>query len=126
MSKRIDQLSTLTNNDVLQDSRLLAIGDSATGQLYKATMAQMKFSLSPQRYQYTTAPGDAGLTAIDLIALDGVNLLAIFREGALLYEVVATPASAEYTWDGAIITFGTAMAEGERFLFIYTNAFNPF
>lgn len=122
MSKRIDQLSALSDNDVFQDSRLFAIGDPSTGQLFKGTMAQLKKALSIQKFFVKIPSGDANTTYAP-IELTGATVIAIIREGSLVYEVDSSPDSEEYTWDGNVFTFGRSLYPNERVLFLYLN--NP-
>jgi hypothetical protein len=118
MSKRIDQLSTLTDSQVAEDSRLLAIGDPSTGQLYKCTQAQLKAVYSTQSYKHT-ADGSEG-TTLTIEALAGKTIIAIYREGMALYEVDSSPDTVEFTWDGTDIVLGLGVNyAGERFLILY-------
>lgn len=120
MSKRIDQLSALTDSQVAEDSRLIAIGDPSTGQLYKCTQAQQKKAYSTQKVQYT-ATGSEGST-LTIAALAGKNIVAVFREGGLLFEADSSPDTVEYTWDDTDIVLGLAVNyAGERFLILYNN-----
>lgn len=120
MSKRIDQLSTLTDSQVAEDSRLLAIGDPATGQLYKCTLTQLKQVFATQKETYT-ATGAEG-TTLTIAALADKNIVAIFREGGLLFAADSSPDSVEYTWDGTDIVLGLGVNyAGERFLILYNN-----
>jgi hypothetical protein len=119
MSKRIDQLGTLTDSQVEEDSRLLAVGDPATGQLYKVLMSQLKKAASTHPYKYV-ATGTEG-TTLTIPALSGKNIVMIGREGGVAYEVDLTPDTAEFTWDGTDITLGLATNPGERFLILYNS-----
>jgi hypothetical protein len=120
MSKRIDQLSALTDDQVAEDGRLLAVGDPSDGRLYKGTQAQLKKAYSTQTHKYI-AVGDEG-TTITIAALSGKNIVAILRESGPLFEVDSSPDSVEYTWDGTDIVLGTAISyAGERFLILFNN-----
>lgn len=125
MSKRVDQLSALTDNDVMNDGRLMPLGDPATGQLYKATMAQLKKAVTVQKYYVQIAAGDDHTTFAP-ITLNDTTILATIREGSLVYQVDSSPDSEEYTWDGTTLTFGRSLTVGERLLFLYLNNYNPF
>lgn len=120
MSKRVDQLTALSDSQVAEDGRLSPLGDPATGQLYKVTMAQLKKAMSTQKYLYT-ATGAEG-TTITPSSIAGKNIIVIFREGSPLYEVDSSPDEVEFTWDGTDVTLGLAVNyAGERFLFLYNN-----
>lgn len=120
MSKRVDQLTGLTDDQVAEDGRLVPIGDPSTGRLYKGTMTQLKKALSTQKHLYT-ATGSEG-TTITIAALAAKNIIVIFREGSPLYETDSSPDEVEFVWDGTDVTLGSAVNyAGERFLFLYNN-----
>lgn len=120
MSKRIDQLTSASDAQVTLDTSLLAVGDPATGQLYKGTVAQAKLAFATQTTKYT-ATGSEG-TTITIAGLLGKDIISIAREGSIMYEVASSPDSVEFIWNGTDITLGLAVQfAGERFLILYKN-----
>ncbi len=119
MGKKISELSALTDSQVADNTRVLALADPITGIAGKATVPQLRLTLSLVKYLYT-AVGTEG-TSIVIFPLSGKNILLITREAGALYEVVSSPASTEYSWDGATITLGAATSPGERFNILYAN-----
>lgn len=119
MSKRTDQLTALTDNQVAEDSRLFPIADPATGQLSKCTNAQLKKALSTHKKKYV-ATGSEGST-LTIAELAGKNIIAIIRESGPIFETDASPDSVEYIWDGTNISLGNVTGSGERFLILYNN-----
>lgn len=120
MGKRIDQLTAASDTLVNDSTSLWAVGDPATGQLYKATRSQIAAAfgaVTPYKYTSTGSEG----TTITIGALAGAVIKAIFREGSVLYEVDSSPDEVEFIWDSTDITLGQAVNyAGERFLILYT------
>jgi hypothetical protein len=118
MSKKINQLDAISNTDAKNDSFVLAQAHPTTGLAKKITVAQAKEVFATKAFKYT-ATGSEG-TTLTIAALSGYQILAILRESGPIFEVGASPASAEYTWDDTDIVLGTPVGgAGERFLILY-------
>lgn len=117
MSKRIDQLTAATDEQVKDPTWLWAVGDPATGQLYKATQAQLRAAYGPNREVYT-ATGAEGNT-ITIPDLAGKTIFLILRESGPIYEVETSPDGVSYVWDGTDIELGMAAGPGERFIILH-------
>lgn len=117
MGKTINLLTPLTDPQVNNDTLLMALADPVSGQASSATMTQLKKTIGTQRLRYT-ATGSEGSPLV-IAALAQTNVLAIFREGAPLYDVLSAPDSVSYIWDGVNLTFGLALLAGERLLILY-------
>jgi hypothetical protein len=119
MSKAINELPTLTDVQVGDDSRLRFFGRAADGQLFSATVLQEKkvFRIQKVLYKATGLEGQS----ITPPVIAGGSVLAVFREGAILYEATGTPDPAEYSFDTTNIHLGAATNPNERFLILYHN-----
>lgn len=118
--KKINELPTLTDTQVNDDTLLMMVGNASTGQLFQVTIAQMKLLLTCEPYYYT-ATGSEGST-LTIAALQGKAIKLILRESGPIYEVESSPESAEFTWDGTDIDLGAPVGgAGERFLILYGN-----
>jgi len=121
MSKKINELTPLTDPQVDDNSLLTPLGNAANGLLKRATIAQLKAIFSTQKLKYV-ADGTEGST-LTISALEGKEILSISREGSAMYEVESGPDTTEFIWDDTDITLGLAVAgAGERFLILYKNA----
>lgn len=116
-NKKINQLTALTDDQVKEDARVLAIADGTTGVAGKGTMAQVKLAIRTFKHLYV-ADGTEGDT-LEIPEIAGMELLAVFREGSFMYEVESSPDEVEYIWDGTFMTLGTDAGEDERFLVLY-------
>lgn len=119
--KRISDLIAATDAHVNDGTRLMPLCDPATGISEKMTIAQAKAAFGSTKFKYV-ATGAEG-TALMISAVSGKTILLIAREGAIIYEVSATPDPAEYIWDGSTITLGLTVnpAGGERFNILFRN-----
>lgn len=117
MGKPISLLTPLTDAQVADDTRMMAICDPVSQISGSATMAQVKKAVGTLRLKYT-ATGSEG-TVITITALNQMNVLLISREGNVMDDVLATPDDVEYIWDGTNITLGLATRAGERFIILY-------
>jgi hypothetical protein len=119
-NKKINQLDTLTDEQVNDDDKLIPLAWDSTGVAHKVSIAQLKELFRVKRHIYT-ASGSEGDT-LTISALEDKNILAILRESAPIYEVESSPISSEYTWDGTDIVLGAVVGgAGERFLILYNN-----
>lgn len=119
MGKTTNLLTSLTDDQVDDSTRFVPLANPVSGESGKGTMGQLKTVIGTLKIKYV-ATGLEG-TTLTLTALAQRDVISIAREGATMYEVVATPDEVEYIWDGTIITFGLAPREGERFLILYRN-----
>lgn len=119
MKKKINALTALSDDQVADGTRLLAIADPTSGVAYQGTMAQVKAAVSPKKYKYT-ATGSEG-TTLTIEALLNKTILIIIREGDVLFEAdpELTPDSVEFAWNSTDITLGLSTNIGERYLIIY-------
>ena len=113
----IKDFTVLTDAQVNDDTKLIPFGTASTGKMGTGTTAQAKLIFSCQRAKYT-ATGTEG-TTLTIAAIAGRTIIAIFREGALIYDVDSDPDSTEYIWDSTNITLGLAANPSERFLILY-------
>ena len=119
-NKKINELSTLTDVQVNDDTRLFAEGSASTGELFKITVLQAKTLFYPKIHKYT-ATGSEGST-LTIATIANKDILMIMREAGPIFEVASAPDSAEFTWNLTDIVLGTPVAgAGERFLILYTN-----
>lgn len=119
MGKTINHLTPLTDTQADDNGRLSPSADPVSGEAGSVTMTQQKLVIGTNHIKYV-ATGLEG-TTLTLADLAQKDVISIAREGATMYEVVATPDSVEFIWDGTIITFGLAPRAGERFLILYRN-----
>lgn len=119
MGKTINLLTPLTDTQADNNARLSPSADPVSGEAGSVTMTQQKLVIGTHKLKYV-GTGLEGST-VTITALAEKDVISIAREGAVMYEVVATPDSVEYIWDGVIITFGLAPRAGERFLILYRN-----
>lgn len=118
MSRKINQLDPISAADAKNDSFVLAQAHPTTGLAKKITVAQAKEVFATKSITYT-ATGSEG-TTLTIPALSGYQILAIMRESGPIFEVGASPGSAEFTWDDTDIELGAAVGSaGERFLILY-------
>lgn len=117
MSKKINQLDALTDNQANDDARLLLMGDPTSGQSYKITMAQARAIFATRAVKYV-ATGSEGST-LTISELAGMEILLVVRESGPLFEVNAAPDSSEFTWDNTNIGLGAPTNTNERFLIHY-------
>lgn len=120
MGKTVNLLTAAVNDTVANDNRLWSCADPVSGISAKLTSQQVKQVFGTQRYRYA-ASGSEG-TTLTISDLAGRYVLAIYREGSILYDVTVSPDSVEYIWDGTVITFGLALNPGERLLILYRYA----
>jgi hypothetical protein len=111
---------SLTNPQFNDDTKLIAMATPGDGKLFSGTVAQAKEIFGPHVNKYT-ATGSEGSTLI-IAALASKTILLIVRESGPVYEVASSPGSAEFTFDGTNIVFGTPLGAGERFVIIYKYA----
>lgn len=117
MSKKINQLDALTDNQANDSTKLFALADPTTGTAYKVTLSQARDIFATKKYKYV-ATGSEG-TTITISELAGMEILLVVRESGPLFEVDSSPSSSEFTWDNADIVLGTATNTNERFLIHY-------
>lgn len=117
MSKKIHLFPVASDADAAVNTNLTVIGDPATGLLKQATVQQAKKAYGTFAHKYT-ATGSEG-TVITIGLLLSKDIVAIFREGAALYEVDSAPDTVEFVWAGTDIELGLATNPGERFLILY-------
>lgn len=117
MSKKQNQLDPATDTEAKNDSYLLPLADPVNGISKKMTVAQAKEAFGVKREIYTGL-GTEGAT-ITIPILLGKQVLMIGREMGIIYEVGASPASNEYTWDDVSIVLGTDINIGERIIILY-------
>jgi hypothetical protein len=118
--KKIHQFAVPTDAQAKTHTFLWVFGDPVTGLLYKPTGSQVAKSFSTYKTKYT-AVGDEDVT-ITIAALSEMEILALYREGQVLYEVDEDPDESEFVFDGTDITLGLAVNNaGERFLILYKN-----
>lgn len=116
--QQISLKPALTTAQVSDDTKIVPWVVGATGFINKATVAQIKAVFGTQKFKYVATGAEGTTLTIPTIA--AMNVLAIFREGACMYEVSATPDSVEFIWDGTNITLGLGVTgAGERFLILY-------
>lgn len=112
--KLIKDLTALTDGQVNDDTKLIPIGNTTTGEAFKGTIAQLKLAMGRTFKTKYVATGAEG-TTLTIPAIAGMYIISITREGQDLYEVSATPDTVEYIWDSTNITLGLATNAGERF-----------
>lgn len=66
------------------------------------------------------ATGSEG-SSLTIAELTGKKIVLIIRENAPLHKVSSNPDPAEYTWDNTVISLGTPVNAGARFLILYRN-----
>jgi|SRR6185437_12572461 len=120
MGKTVNLLDAADNDTIANDNRLWSCCDPVSGVSLKLTSQQVKQIFGTQRYRYT-ATGTEG-TSLTISDLSGRYVLAVYREGSINYDVVSSPDSVEYVWDGTTFTFGVALGAGERLLILYRYA----
>ena len=117
-NKKATEFATPTDAQCADGNNLWVFADATTGKLYKPTASQLKTVFQAYKTKYTAA-GDEGAT-LTIAALADKEIIAIYREGQVLYEVDEDPDEVEFTWDDTDITLGLAVqAAGERFLILY-------
>lgn len=118
MSKKINQFATPSNADVADGNKLWPMGDPATGLLYQPTGSQLKAVMQTFKNKYTTTGAEG--TTLTISAIANKEIIALYREGSVLYEVSSSPNSLEFIFDGTTITLGLGVTgAGERFLILY-------
>lgn len=115
--KKLNQLSSLLDAQFADNTKLIALGDPSTGQLFSGTIAQAKAIFGAHVAKYT-ATGSEGSTLL-LTPLGGKTIMLIMREAGPVFEVGSSPGSSEFTFDGTNIVFGAALGAGERLVIIY-------
>lgn len=117
--KLIKDLTALTDGQVNDDTKYLPFGNNTTGEAFKGTIAQLKLVMQTKNFTYTTLGSEGTTLTIPTIA--GMYIVALFREGSLIYPVVSAPDSVQYIWDTANITLGLTVNPigGERFYIEY-------
>jgi hypothetical protein len=115
--KKVNAFTSLTDGQFNDDTKLMALGIAATGQLFSGTVAQAKliFGMHEIKMSATGAEG----TTLTIGTLSGKHITAILREAGPVFEVVSAPGGAEYTWNGTNIVFGTPLGAGERLIIIW-------
>lgn len=116
-NEKVNQFTSLTDVQFNDDTKQIAVGDSSTGQLFSGTIAQAKLIFGTHRIKYT-ATGAEGTTLL-ISVLAAKEIQAILREAGPVFEVVSSPGTAEYTWDGTNIVFGAPLNPGERFIILW-------
>lgn len=117
MDQQISLKPGLTDLQVGDDTKIVPWCVGANGFVNKATVLQIKKVMATQ-YVYYTGLGSEG-TVLTISALAAQNIIAIFKEGMLLYPVVSAPDTVSYIWDSTNITFGLAINLGERYAILY-------
>lgn len=115
--KAINEIPAKSDMQMSDDSLLVFVGAATNGQLYSGTVAQQKKVFRTQKVLYKATGTEGSNIAPAVIA--GANVLAIFREGTIIYEASATPDGGEYTFDSTTIHFGSPINTGERILILY-------
>jgi len=123
MSKRTDQLTALTDTQVNDDTKIWPVAVALTGLMSKATTSQLKKVFGTFKKKYIATGSEGSVLVIAEIAAK--EILAIYREGGILYEVTATPDSVEFVFDNTNVTLGNPTSAGERFLILYKNTIAP-
>lgn len=117
MGRRIDQLAPGSVDEAANDGFLWAYAPPIAGEAKKLTTAQVKEIFSSWTYQYT-GTGSEGDT-LTITDLAGKEILMMYRENSVLFEVDSSPGTAEYTWDGTDIVFGSDIEADERIRILY-------
>lgn len=118
--KKINELAAWTDGQTNDNTKVFPLAPDTTGTAGKATILQLKKAMSVFKAKYV-ATGSEG-TTLTISALAAMEILMIAREGQTMYEVSATPDTAEFIWDTTNITLGLATHAGERFLILFKNA----
>lgn len=118
MNKLATAFAVPSDAQVADGNKIWVFSDPVTGQLYKPTGAQLKAVNQTFKYKHT-AIGTEGVT-LTISAVAGKDIIAIFRNGSVLYEVSSAPDEMEFIWDGTTITLGLGVTgSAERFLILY-------
>jgi hypothetical protein len=120
MDKKINQERTGTDADFNNLTTLVQLGSGATGELFTATIGQLKKFIAVKKIFYK-ANGTEG-TSLTIPQINGASIMSLHREGLLLYETSLTPDSGQFRFDLTNLTFGAALSLNERLLIIYSNA----
>lgn len=117
-NKKAIEFAVPTDDQVASGTMLWVLSDPVTGKLYKPTNSQLKAVMQAFKTKYTST-GSEGST-LTIAALANKEIIAIYKEGQVLYEVDATPDEQEFVWDDTDITLGRAIDQARiRFLILY-------
>jgi hypothetical protein len=117
-NKLATEFAVPTDEQVANGTFLWVLSDPTTGKLYKPTNAHHKAVMQGFKTKYTTT-GSEGST-LTIAALANKEILAVYKEGQVLYEVDEDPDEQEFTWDDTDIVLGQAIDRANmRFLILY-------
>lgn len=117
-NKKATEFAVPTDEQVANGTWLWVLSDPATGKLYKPTNAQLKSVMQGFKTKYTSTGSEGSMLTI--AALEGKEILAVYKEGQVLYEVDEDPDEQEFVWDDTDLTLGQPIDQaGIRFLILY-------
>jgi hypothetical protein len=120
--QKLNAKGSLTNSQFNDNTKIIPIATVADGQVFTGTIAQAKLIFG-SHYQKYIATGSEG-TSVTIAGLIGMEVGVIIRESGVIFPILSSPASTEFSFNAATgtITLGASTNPSERFLIIYKYA----
>lgn len=115
--EKLNQKASVTDVQFNDDTKLIPLAQTSDGKVFTGTIAQCKLIFGTHVEKYK-ASGSEG-TTLTISDLSGKDIQAILRESGPVFEAVSSPGTAEYTWNGTNINFGSALGVNERIVIFW-------